>query len=89
MDRLAGAYLQDRSNHTTYVDEGIEAEEIGEFLGIKKTLDMYGDLLLATFTYEELLTAYGPVFEVWYAQLYTHHKVFKYRSPIKNYDLFG
>jgi len=47
----------------TYVDEELRCE----FLGIRSTLERYGEVLLTIFSSAELKKAYGPVFEVWFA----------------------
>lgn len=41
--------------------------KLRECIGIRQTLDRYGELLLNIFTYEELEKAYGPIFVVWFA----------------------
>lgn len=58
------AIYMDKRSATRDVDD---AELRCEFLGIRSTLERYGEVLLSVFTTTELKRAYGPVFEVWYA----------------------
>lgn len=45
----------------------VDGDKVAEFLGIRKTLEEYGEILLKVFSVEELHKAYGPVFEVWFS----------------------
>ena len=41
--------------------------KLRECIGIRQTLDRYGEILLNIFSYKELEKAYGPIFVVWLA----------------------
>lgn len=56
---------------TSIVDKD---NRLSECIGIRKTLDRYGEILLNIFSYKELEKAYGPVFVIWLA----NHKELDY-----------
>ena len=49
---------------TSIVDKDKKAQEC---IGIRRTLDRYGEILLNIFSYKELEKAYGPIFVIWLA----------------------